>query len=433
MEKKTIGKFIAVLRKANGMTQKDLADKLFVSDKTVSRWERDECDPDLSLIPAIAELFGITTDELLRGERNSPASAEYQNEDEIVKQKKKAEKQFKAMLFGKKRKFENLTLISVGISLLGLIVGMIINLGFSKGLIAFFVTSAFLLASVIYQICFTSNVRITTDEDDDYRELIDAANTSFIQKSVAVYFVNIAIFAFCLPLVTVINGVNFGLGFDSWILYGITFAAAGIILAYLIYRIIIKSALIRRSILVFNEAGLSHEKYSRKLLIRLSSISLVIAILLGIAISVIDSISSTRFADKIVLETPEEFKEYMESSYDEAKNESGEWYYDADGNLVGSALIIDEDNPEPFKNSVVLKDKQGNAILEYYYHSNLYSRIEYNTDSEDRCPIIVYTREAMREANTLKSEIKSLLGIAIFAEIALFAGIYIIKVTKKKD
>ena len=67
-----------------------------------------------------------------------------------------------------------------------------------------------------------------------------------------------------------------------------------------------------KNILIFNEAGLSHEKYSRKLLVRLSSISLIIAILLGIAIAVIDSISSTRFADKIVLETPEEFKEYME-------------------------------------------------------------------------------------------------------------------------
>ena len=432
MEKKTIGKFIAVLRKANGMTQKDLADKLFVSDKTVSRWERDECDPDLSLIPAIAELFGITTDELLRGERNNPDTLEHQSDDDTIKQKKKSEKQFKTMLFGKKRRFDNLTLISIGISLLGLIVGMIINLGFSKGLIAFFVSSAFLLAGVICQIYFTSNARITTDEDDDYRELIDAANTSFIQKSVAVYFVNIAIFAFCLPLVTVINGVNFGLGFDSWILYGITFAAAGIILAYLIYRIIIKSALIRRSILVLNEAGLSHEKYSRKLLIRLSSISLVIAILLGIAIAVVESIGFMGFADKVVLETPEEFKEYMESSYDEAKNESGEWYYDADGNLVGSALIIDENNPEPFKNSVVLRDKQGNEILEYYYHNNLYSRIEYNTESEDRCPITIYTREAMREANTLKSEIKSILGIAVFAEVALFAGIYIIKITKKK-
>ena len=93
MEKKTIGKFIAVLRKANGMTQKDLADKLFVSDKTVSRWERDECDPDLSLIPAIAELFGITTDELLRGERNSPEAPVA----EEIKPSTKSEKQFKTL------------------------------------------------------------------------------------------------------------------------------------------------------------------------------------------------------------------------------------------------------------------------------------------------------------------------------------------------
>lgn len=45
MERKTIGSFIAALRKANGMTQKELADRLPVSDKAVSRWERDECAP----------------------------------------------------------------------------------------------------------------------------------------------------------------------------------------------------------------------------------------------------------------------------------------------------------------------------------------------------------------------------------------------------
>ena len=48
MEKKTIGKFISALRRANGMTQKDLGEKLFVSDKTVSRWECDECIIKLS-------------------------------------------------------------------------------------------------------------------------------------------------------------------------------------------------------------------------------------------------------------------------------------------------------------------------------------------------------------------------------------------------
>ncbi|MEG1176782.1 MAG: helix-turn-helix transcriptional regulator, partial [Ruthenibacterium sp.] len=57
MERKTIGSFIAVLRKANGLTQKDLAEKLNVSDKSVSRWERDDGAPDLSLVPVIAEIF----------------------------------------------------------------------------------------------------------------------------------------------------------------------------------------------------------------------------------------------------------------------------------------------------------------------------------------------------------------------------------------
>lgn len=433
MEKKTIGKFISVLRKANGMTQKDLADRLFVSDKTVSRWERDECDPDLSLIPAIAELFGITTDELLRGERNTPVYGDEPNEDISVKLKKKSEKQFKTMLFNMKRKFDNLTFISLGISLLGLIVGMIINLGFSKGLIAFFVSSAFLLAGVICQICFNSNCKIAPNEDEDYSELIDEANTSFLQKSISVYFVNIAIFAFCLPLVTIINGANFGLQFGSWILYGITFTLVGIIVAYLIYRIIIKPALIRSNTLIFNEVKLAREKYTRKLLIRLSSVSLVIAILLGIALSVVNSFGTAEFANEVILETPAEFKEYMEASYDESKNISGDWYYDENGNLIGSAVIVDDDNTDPFKVYDQLLDKNGNVLCEYYYHSGLYSRIEYNVDSEDRCPITVYTQEAMREARVMISEIKSMIGISIVAEIALFTGIYIIKVTKKKD
>lgn len=47
MERKSIGSFIAALRKSNGLTQKQLAEKLNVSDKAVSRWERDECAHDI--------------------------------------------------------------------------------------------------------------------------------------------------------------------------------------------------------------------------------------------------------------------------------------------------------------------------------------------------------------------------------------------------
>ena len=60
MEKQTMGSFIAALRKASGMTQREMAEKLNVSDKAVSRWERDESAPDLMLIPVIADLFDIT-------------------------------------------------------------------------------------------------------------------------------------------------------------------------------------------------------------------------------------------------------------------------------------------------------------------------------------------------------------------------------------
>lgn len=214
MEKKTIGKFISALRKANGMTQKELGEKLFVSDKTVSRWECDECTPELSLIPSIAEIFGITTDELLRGERNNPERDAIVSEETVSKQRSKSDKQFKLMLDRNSRKYKNLTLISVGITILGFIAAMIANLGFSKGLIAFCLATAFCVASEICQICFTINARITPDEDDDtYTERIQEANTSVIKTATAISLVNLLMFAFCLPLVTMINGANYGMVF----------------------------------------------------------------------------------------------------------------------------------------------------------------------------------------------------------------------------
>ncbi len=69
MEKKTMGSFLSALRRAQGMTQQEVADRLLVSNRAVSRWERDETVPDITLLPAIADLFGVTVDELLRGER----------------------------------------------------------------------------------------------------------------------------------------------------------------------------------------------------------------------------------------------------------------------------------------------------------------------------------------------------------------------------
>lgn len=61
----TLGKRIAARRKTLGLTQEQLAEKLGVTAQAVSKWENDQSCPDISVIPKLADIFGMTTDELL--------------------------------------------------------------------------------------------------------------------------------------------------------------------------------------------------------------------------------------------------------------------------------------------------------------------------------------------------------------------------------
>lgn len=85
MSKQTTGEFLSLLRKAAGYTQEDIADKLNVSNKTISSWETDRTMPDVLLLPAIADLYGVTADEILRGERTQPDKAS----DNVLTEKSK--------------------------------------------------------------------------------------------------------------------------------------------------------------------------------------------------------------------------------------------------------------------------------------------------------------------------------------------------------
>lgn len=69
MNQEKIGKFIASLRKEKNLTQQELAEKLGVSDKSVSRWENGKTMPDLSLMQPLCQELGITINELLSGEK----------------------------------------------------------------------------------------------------------------------------------------------------------------------------------------------------------------------------------------------------------------------------------------------------------------------------------------------------------------------------
>ena len=69
----TIGKRIAFFRKEKGLTQEELAHHMGVSPQAVSKWQNDQTCPDISALPKLARLFGVTVDELLEGKEALPA------------------------------------------------------------------------------------------------------------------------------------------------------------------------------------------------------------------------------------------------------------------------------------------------------------------------------------------------------------------------
>ena len=66
MEKQTLGQKIAELRKAKNLTQLELATQLNITDKAVSKWERDISCPDINTFPKLAEILDCSIDELIR-------------------------------------------------------------------------------------------------------------------------------------------------------------------------------------------------------------------------------------------------------------------------------------------------------------------------------------------------------------------------------
>jgi transcriptional regulator with XRE-family HTH domain len=70
MEKEKTGQLISELRKEKGLTQKQLADALNVTDKAVSKWERGLSFPDISMLEPLSDLLGVTIMEILAGERS---------------------------------------------------------------------------------------------------------------------------------------------------------------------------------------------------------------------------------------------------------------------------------------------------------------------------------------------------------------------------
>lgn len=72
--KKTLGSMIAELRKQHGMTQLELAEKMGVTDKAVSKWERDLSCPDINSLPTLAQVLGVSVEELMQIKKDADVS-----------------------------------------------------------------------------------------------------------------------------------------------------------------------------------------------------------------------------------------------------------------------------------------------------------------------------------------------------------------------
>jgi len=84
IDNEKFGVFVSELRREKGMTQKDLAQRLFVSDKAVSKWERGLSLPDISLLQPMADILGVSVTELLGGQRMAALEPSEQEVEQLV-------------------------------------------------------------------------------------------------------------------------------------------------------------------------------------------------------------------------------------------------------------------------------------------------------------------------------------------------------------
>lgn len=115
MDNVKVGALISARRKQQNMTQKDLADKLGVSNRAVSKWETGEGYPDISILPVLAEILNLSVDELLKGEPSAAPSVNAPSVsvlDEYMQQ-------------SSQKQFENRYLISLSIIIVGIIASVL--------------------------------------------------------------------------------------------------------------------------------------------------------------------------------------------------------------------------------------------------------------------------------------------------------------------
>lgn len=420
MEAKTIGKFITALRKANGMTQKDLAEKLNVSDKTISRWERDEGAPDLSMIPVIAEIFDVTCDELLRGERKSLAEREAteataDTEENAAAAKEelsaKSEKQLKRLLKVTLSQFKNRTYIALGLSVLGVIVALICNLAFLKAMLGGLLGMIFYAAGIICQFIFKNRAGLSVEDSGIEEESLAEFKRNTIRLTEKSIGFTVACFGFTFPLFLV-NDAYLGLAIESLLKMGLV----GIIIALILYVVILfffNASLVEKGSYPLDEKSTAIFRHNHKLAGRCA---IVLALLIFLTYNLQQVVADPyRLRKGTVYNDYESFVTYMEQDIPRTYHFIGN---DFTGNnmyvterIPDSTIYYDENGNETSADEALrrtLLDKNGNVVCEFIQRNGDVNTYDYTPGDGTALPITVYTYEDWHTAKMLSRNIKLL-------------------------
>ncbi len=224
MSENQIGEFLAALRKSKGYTQQEVAERLGVSNKTVSSWETGASCPDISVIPVIAELYEVTCDEILRGRRLSSDGEERGGAA-------KRDRALRHILRRQRTNLATVCCISGGLTACGVILTLLVGYAALESLIGFFVGTIFLVASVLTCAVAVQRIRLSLG-DECLCEEAERLSASLGRALLWVSCANVAAFAFILPHVfaPVHTGLTFGL---SWIGVQLICGAVGLLVALL--------------------------------------------------------------------------------------------------------------------------------------------------------------------------------------------------------
>ena len=447
MEAKTIGKFIATLRKANGMTQKELAERLNVSDKSISRWERDEGTPDLSMIPVLAEVFGVTCDELLRGERKSPAEREevarvggaerealYSNETPDSMKSElttRGEKQLKRLLKVTLSKYRTNTYIAIGVSIAGIIAALIGNLAFLRATLGFLMGSVFFVASIVCQAIFVNRAFLSVEDAEFDEGSLSGFKKNVISLAEMSIGVTIAFIGFTFPLMLV--DAYMGLGTDSLLLFG-SIGAAVLLLLYAVVLYFLNVSFVRKGVYTLTEQEAVVYYHNHGLKSRLAAVLGLLVLITFFIHHVMTSlwgpysiIEGTTFHDY------ESFIAYMEQDIpyephyyngnigpnEEAVSmQVGETtYYDREGNVIS----------EEEARHRTLEDINGTVVCEYTERNETVASMSYSPKEGTVLPITVRTYEEVEAAKAVVRVRHVLFGVAYVAEAMGVIGVYFLR------